>query len=152
MVKNRRLDVGEFWRMWWERREAPWKRYVLRCVAPIRIWWVCAKRLKRYGEFAVILVSHDTYVKTLSCMLNQAKYASYWMTRGSWDPLRVIESYKYMNPKFDLKKGMKDFSCLLDGSVYCYWLKRTRIRIIQRGQRGERCSRSSPARNIFVRE
>ena len=61
---------------------------------------------------AVILVSHDTYVKTLSCTLNQAKYASYWMTCGSWDPLGVIESY--MNPKFDLYKGMEDFSCLLE--------------------------------------
>ena len=35
------------------------------------------------------------------------------MTRGSWDPLGVIESY--MNPKFDLYKGMEDFSCLLEG-------------------------------------
>ena len=60
----------------------------------------------------MILVSHDTYVKTLSCALKQAKYASYWMTRGSWDPLGVIESY--MNPKFDLYKGMEDFSCLLE--------------------------------------
>ena len=61
---------------------------------------------------AVILVSHETYVKTLSSTLNQTKYSSYWMIRGSWDPLGVIESY--MNPKFDLYKGMEDFSCLLE--------------------------------------
>ena len=71
-----------------------------------------SKRLGLDDCIAVILVSHETYVKVLSSTLNQAKYSSYWMTRGSWDPLGVIESY--MNPKFDLYKGMEDFSCLLE--------------------------------------
>ena len=76
-----------------------------------------SKRLGLDDCIAVILVSHETYVKVLSSALNQTKYSSYWMTRGSWDPLGVIESY--MNPKFDLNKGMEDFSCLLERVGSC---------------------------------
>ena len=52
MVQNRGLRVGEFLELWWERREAPYKTYVLRREAPKRIWWICAKRKCGNGELA----------------------------------------------------------------------------------------------------
>ena len=61
---------------------------------------------------ASIVISHKTYRDTLDSALNQIRYADYWKTNGSWDALGVIESY--MNPNFDLFKGMEDFCILLE--------------------------------------
>ena len=70
------------------------------------------ERLGLGNKLAVVLVSHESYYDLLSNPANQMKYNSYWMTRGSWDPLGVIESF--MNPQFDLYKNMEDFCCLLE--------------------------------------
>ena len=61
---------------------------------------------------ASIVISHKTYHDILDSALNQIKYDSYWKTAGSWDALGVIESF--MNPQFDLHKGMEDFCMLLE--------------------------------------
>ena len=66
--------------------------------------------LQKYRASIVIL--HKTYRDTLDSGLNQMKYAGYWKINGSWDALGVIESY--MNPNFDLFKGMEDFCILLE--------------------------------------
>ena len=69
-------------------------------------------RLGLQQHRASIVISHKTYHDTLDSALNQIKYAHYWKTGGSWDVIGVIESY--MNPKFDLFKGMEDFCILLE--------------------------------------
>ena len=61
---------------------------------------------------ASIVISHKTYHDLLDSALNQVKYDSYWKSSGSWDALGVIESF--MNPQFDLYKGMEDFCVLLE--------------------------------------
>ena len=61
---------------------------------------------------ASIVISHKTYRDLLDSALNQIKYAEYWKTGGSWDALGVIESF--MNPNFELFKGMEDFCILLE--------------------------------------
>ena len=61
---------------------------------------------------ASIAISHKTYHDLLSSGLNQIKYDSYWKSSGAWDALGVIESF--MNPQFDLYKGMEDFCMLLE--------------------------------------
>ena len=61
---------------------------------------------------ASIVISHKTYHDILDSVLNQIKYDSYWKTAGSWDALGVIESF--MNPQFDLQKGVEDFCMLLE--------------------------------------
>ena len=43
---------------------------------------------------------------------NQERYKSYWMMNGRWSPIGVIESY--MNPNFELHKGMTAFCILLE--------------------------------------
>ena len=61
---------------------------------------------------ASILISHEKYRDLLDSAFNQIKYADYWKTGGSWDSMGVIESF--MNPNFDLFKGMEDFCILLE--------------------------------------
>ncbi len=61
---------------------------------------------------ASIVISHKMYRDLLDSALNQIKYADYWKTGGSWDALGVIESF--MNPNFELFKGMEDFCILLE--------------------------------------
>jgi len=70
------------------------------------------KPLTSKQEPASIVISHKTYRDTLGSELNQIRYEDYWKTNGSWDALGVIESY--MNPKFELYKGMEDFCILLE--------------------------------------
>ena len=61
---------------------------------------------------ASIVISHKTYRDLLDSTVNQIKYADYWKTGGSWDSMGVIESF--MNPHFELFKGMEDFCILLE--------------------------------------
>ena len=61
---------------------------------------------------ASIVISHKTSHDLLDSALNQIEYASYWKNSDSWDALGVIESF--MNPQFDLYKGIEDFCILLE--------------------------------------
>ena len=51
---------------------------------------------------------------TVRCVFDfrQSLDASYWKVNGRWTPIGVIESY--MNPNFELNKGMTAFYVLLE--------------------------------------
>ena len=54
---------------------------------------------------ASIIVSHKLFAERLRDPGHREKYGSYWIrANNAWDPLGVLESY--LNPRFDLYKGM----------------------------------------------
>lgn len=72
---------------------------------------VCT-RLDLMDLHASIVVGHKNYANILATHENDVAYTPLWKTKGTWNPLGVIESF--MNPSLPLHKGMEDFCVLLE--------------------------------------